>query len=317
MTLSAPRAWRTIISAEANRPTLLPSLRQVATTRLSIAFEVHGSDDGLPVVLLHGFPYSPRTYDGAAAMLAAHGMRVIVPYLRGFGPTRFLDDATIRSGEQAALCLDLIELIEALGLDRPIVGGYDWGGRAACATAATRPDLVRGLVTGGGYNIFGPPVTSPLPPEIEHVLWYQYYLHTDRGRAMLETNRRGFCRLLWRLWSPMWEFDETTFEQSAEAFDCPDFVEVVLHSYRHRSGLVAGDPDLHELSARLETQPPIPVPAIALYGDNALMPASALMARDKDRFVAFCDSRIVPGAGHNLPQEEPGLFARAVLDLAS
>ncbi len=291
-------------------------IRHVATSRLSIAFEEHGPTDGLPVVLLHGFPYSPRAYDSVAPVLAERGLRVIVPYLRGFGPTRFLSADTIRSGEQAALGTDLIDLIAALALDRPVVAGYDWGGRAACVTAAVRPDMVRGLVTGGGYNLFGTPVTAPLPPEVEHVLWYQYYLHTERGRAMLESNRRGFCRLLWTLWSPNWSFGDDIFAQSAESLDSPDFVEVVLHSYRHRSGLVAGDPDLLALATRLESeQPAIQVPTIALYGDAGLLPAAP--GRDRDRFLSRWECRILQGVGHNLPQEAPGAFADAVFDLAS
>ena len=248
----------------------------VATSSLSIAYEEHGPADGLPVVLLHGFPYSPRADDAVAPILTARGLRVIVPYLRGFGPTHFLAADRMRSGEQAALGSDLIEMIIALNLDRPVVAGYDWGGRAACVTAAVRPELVRGLVTGGGYNLFAPPVTEPLPPEVEHVLWYQYYLHTERGRLMLERNRRGFCRLLWTLWSPQWSFSDETFTESAKSLESPDFVEVVLHSYRHRNGLVAGDPALEHLAGRLENeQPAINVPAISLYGDAGSLPASA------------------------------------------
>lgn len=293
-------------------------IRSVVTSRLSIAYEQHGPEDGPPVILLHGFPYSPRAYDAIAPILAERGLRTIVPYLRGFGPTRFLSPDTMRSGEQAALGTDLIELIGALDLDRPVVAGYDWGGRAACVTAALRPDLVRGLVTGGGYNLFGPPVTAPLPPEVEHVLWYQYYLHTERGKAMLESNRRGFCRLLWKLWSPNWTFSDETFAKSAESLDSPDFVEVVLHSYRHRSGLVPGDPALSDMANRLESeQPAINVPTIALYGDAALMPAAAALERDRSRFLADFEGRILDGAGHNLPQEAPEAFAKALLALAA
>lgn len=293
----------------------MTSIRHVDTSCLSIAYEEHGPADGLPVVLLHGFPYSPRTFDAVAPILAAKGFHAIIPYLRGFGPTRFLSADTQRSGEQAAIGTDLIELITALGLDRPIVAGYDWGGRAACVAAAIRPDLVRGLVTGGGYNLFGPPIADPLLPEVEHVLWYQYYLHTERGRAMLETNRRGFCRLLWTLWSPGWSFSEKDFAQSADNFDSPDFVEVVLHSYRHRSGLVAGDPSLRDLATRLESeQPPITVPAIALFGDRGLLPAAP--ERNRDKFLSSWEYRLLQKAGHNLPQETPVAFAQAVIDLS-
>lgn len=292
------------------------AIRRVETSTLSIAYEERGAADAVTAVLLHGFPYSPRAYDVVADVLAAHGLRVIVPYLRGFGPTRFRGSKAVRSGEQAALGMDLVELLTALKLDRPVVAGYDWGGRAACVASAIRPDLVGGLVTGGGYNLFGPASTQPLPPEIEHVLWYQYYLHTERGRAMLETNRHGFCRLLWRLWSPGWAFDDETFAQSATALDNPDFVEVVLHSYRHRAGLVAGDASLGELAARLEDeQPPINVPSIALYGDAG--PLGGVSVPKRDQFTAHWEYRVLAGAGHNLPQESPLAFAAAVIDLAA
>lgn len=291
-------------------------IQRIATPELDIAYHAFGPQTGRPVLLLHGFPYSPHACFAAARMLAAEGERVIAPYLRGFGPTRFLDQATPRSGEQAALGMDLIALIEALRLDQPIVAGFDWGGRAACVAAAIRPDLVRGLVTCGGYNIFGPPVTKLLPPEVEHVLWYQYFLHTTRGEEMLETNRRGFCRLLWSLWSPGWQFKEADFEAAAACFDNPDFVAVVLHSYRHRAGLVAGDPALEELSRQLEAErPPIAVPAVALYGNGG--PLGAKHVHDADRFAVRCSVRTLPGVGHNVMQEAPQAMADAVRELLS
>lgn len=292
------------------------AVHHIDTSSLSIAYEERGAADGAAAVLLHGFPYSPRAYDVVADVLAAHGLRVIVPYLRGFGPTRFRDSKALRSGEQAALGMDLVDLLTALKLNRPVVAGYDWGGRAACVASAIRPDLVGGLVTGSGYNLFGPAAAAPLPPEIEHILWYQYYLHNERGRAMLETNRQGFCRLLWKLWSPGWAFDEVTFSQSSKALDNPDFVEVVLHSYRHRAGLVAGDPALGDLAARLEReQPPIGVPTIALYGDAG--PMGGAPSPKSDHFTAHWEYRVLAGAGHNLPQEAPQAFAAAILDLAA
>lgn len=293
----------------------MSAIKRIDAGVLSVAYEEHGPADGVPAVLLHGFPYDPRTYDEVAPALAAQGIRAIVPYLRGYGPTRFLDPATPRSGEQAALGTDLVALIEALQLDRPVVAGYDWGGRAACVASAIRPDLVRGLVTCGGYNMFGPPVTGPLDPAFEHLLWYQYYLHMHRGRMMLESNRRGFCGLLWKLWSPSWNFSPETFEASAQSFDNPDFVEIVLHSYRHRSGLVPGDPALAHIATRLEQErPAISVPAIVLHGEDGLAPAA--MSADRSRFSASWELRKIPGIGHNLPQEAPGVMARAVCDLA-
>jgi pimeloyl-ACP methyl ester carboxylesterase len=288
--------------------------RTAATETLEIAYEEHGPPGGQAVVLLHGFPYDARAYDAVAPALAEEGCRVIVPYLRGFGPTRFRDGAA-RSGEQAALGSDLIGLIEGLGLGRAIVAGYDWGGRAACIASAVRPDLITGLVTVTGYNIFGPPTTGPVDPWFEHLLWYQYYLNLHRGRAMLEQNRRGFCRYLWVIWSREWTFDDATFEASAGSFDNPDFVEVVLHSYRHRMGQVPGDPALAELAARLEKQPDISVPTIVLHGDSDTAPLA--MSLDRSRFTGPWERRVVTGAGHNLPQETPGAMIEAVLALRS
>ena len=293
----------------------MTAMTVIETSRLLIAYEEHGGMDGIPVVLMHGFPYSPRAYDEVAALLAERGMRVVVPFLRGYGPTRFLDDDIPRSGEQAALGQDLIDLIEALDLDRPVVAGYDWGGRAACITAAVRPDIVRGLVTCAGYNLFGPPSSVPAAPESEHQRWYQYFFYTDRGRAMLETNRAGFCRYLWGLWSPGWQFGEDTYAETAAYFENPDFVEVVLHSYRHRAGLVAGDPALAELAHRLEQdRPSITVPTIVLSGEDG--PWTSAATRDRSRFGDEWESRSFPGVGHNFPQEAPQAMATAVLDLA-
>jgi pimeloyl-ACP methyl ester carboxylesterase len=229
--------------------------------------------------------------------------------------TLFRDEEVPRSGEQAALGQDLIDLIEALGLDRPVVAGYDWGGRAACVTAALRPDLVRGLVSCSGYNLFGPPSSVPGAPESEYQRWYQYFLYTERGRAMLEENRAGFCHFLWGLWSPGWDFSEQTFNQTAAYFDNPDFVDVVLHSCRHRPGLAPGDPALAELAHHLEHERPhISVPTIILTGEEGLRPSAAMM--DRSRFGAEWESRSFPGVGHNFPQEAPQAMAKAVVDLA-
>jgi pimeloyl-ACP methyl ester carboxylesterase len=288
-------------------------ISQAKTHSLLISYEEHGPDNGQAVVLLHGFPYDARAYDIVAPALAAQGLRVIVPYLRGYGPTRFIDDAIPRSGEQAALGNDLIELIEALGLRKPVLAGYDWGGRAACITAAVRPDLAGGLVSVCGYNLFGPPMLGPAEPAMEHLLWYQYYLHMHRGRMMLTENRRAFCRYLWQTWSPTWEFDDATFEASAMSFDNPDFVEVVLHSYRHRSGLVPGDTRLANLAAQLEIRPDISVPTIVLHGDKDHAPLS--LSLDRSRFTGAYQRRIIAGAGHNLPQETPEPMIEAVLEL--
>lgn len=290
-------------------------IRLVRTPVLEIAYEESGPADGDPVILLHGFPYDVRAYDDVAPPLAGAGCRVIVPYLRGYGPTRFLRPATPRSGQQAALGADLLALMDALGLDRAILAGYDWGGRAACIVAALWPERVNGLVTLTGYNIHDIAGSAqPGPPEQEHRYWYQYYLHTPRGRAGLERNRDAFCRLLWQLWSPTWTFDAATFDRSARSFDNPDFVDVVVQSYRHRYGYASGDPALDALESRLAALPSIVVPTVVLHGeDDGVSPLS--MSDDLSRFTGPCRREIVPGAGHNLPQERPEPVVRAVLGL--
>src|SRR5512134_1704095 len=242
-------------------------LKRVDAGDLSVAYHESGSPDGVPVVLLHGFPYDVHAYDEATPMLASAGCRVITPYLRGYGPTRFLSPDTPRSGQQAVLARDLLDLMDALGTSRAVLAGYDWGGRAACIVAALWPERVRGLVTGGGYNIQDIPGASrPQAPENEFPHWYQYYFHGERGRAGLEQNRHELGKLLWKLWSPNWRFDDATYARTAVSFDNLDFVPVVIHSYRHRFGLVSGDPAVEATERRLTTQPRIGVPAIALDG---------------------------------------------------
>jgi pimeloyl-ACP methyl ester carboxylesterase len=265
---------------------------------------------------MHGFPYDVHAYDEVAPSLATAGCRVIVPYLRGYGPTRFLSEKTPRSGQQAALGRDLLALMDALGIGKAVLAGYDWGGRAACVVAALWPERVRGLVSGAGYNIQDiAGMTKPQPPEREARLWYQYYFHSERGRAGLEQNRRELCRLLWRMWSPNWRFDDATYERSAASFENPDFVPVVIHSYRHRYGLVPGDPALEDIERRLATQPPITVPAVVLHGsDNGVNPV-ALSERHDRHFKGRYERRVIPVAGHNLPQEVPAEFAAAVRSL--
>lgn len=291
-------------------------LRHVRAGDLDVAYLEAGDPQAPPVVLLHGFPYDVHAYAEVAPRLASAGLRTITPWLRGFGPTRFVDGRTPRSGQQAALAHDLLALMDALQLKRPIVAGYDWGGRAACIVAALWPQRVRGLVTVNSYNLQDiPHAGEPVEPEQEWRLWYQYYFHGERGRAGLARDRRALCRLLWRLWSPGWHFDEACFERSAEAFDNPDFVEVAIHSYRHRFGLVAGDPRHEATEQRLAGQPAIAVPTIALDGaDDGVMPIGGTSHHAR-KFTAACQYRVVPGSGHNLPQEAPGAFAQAVLDL--
>jgi pimeloyl-ACP methyl ester carboxylesterase len=280
---------------------------------LSIAYLEYGEASGWPCVMSHGFPYDVHAYSDTAPILAEAGARVIVPYLRGYGPTRFLKAETPRSGEQAALGADLLALMEALRIERAVLGGYDWGGRAACVVAALEPERVLALVSGNSYNIQNiGRAMEPASPSEEAAFWYQYYFHSERGRRGLEKDRRGIARLLWRMWSPTWAFDEAAFERTAKAFDNPDFVEVVIHSYRHRYGLAAGDEAYAAIEARLAAQPPIAVPAITIDGDaDGVNPGTSHHA---GKFTGPHEHRIFAGAGHNLPQEQPRTWARAVLD---
>ena len=292
------------------------TLKRVRTSMLDVAYEESGAGDGVPVFLMHGFPYDPRTYDDMIPALVAAGCRVIVPYLRGYGPTRFLAPDTPRSGQQAALGNDLKELIDALGAQRPVLAGYDWGGRPACVVAALWPDQVRGLVSANGYNIQDIGGSAkPAPPEQEHRLWYQYYFHTDRGRAGLEADRREFCKLLWRLWSPNWRFDDATYERTAVSFDDPDFVDVVIHSYRHRFGYAPGDPALEAIEQRLAAKPRIPVPTIVLHGDGSGLSRPESSLKHAAFFTGPFQHRVIPTAGHNLPQEVPATVTEAVLEV--
>jgi pimeloyl-ACP methyl ester carboxylesterase len=292
--------------------------RLVRTEVLAIAYEEHGPGDGVPAVLLHGFPYDVRAYDAVAPRLATAGVRAIVPYLRGYGPTRFLSAATPRSGQQAALAHDLLQLLDALAIPEAVLAGYDWGGRAACIVSALWPERVRGLLTCNGYNVQDIARSAkPAVPEIEHRFWYQYYFHTPRGRAGLEANRRELCRLLWRLWSPNWVFDDATFEATAASFDNPDFVDVVIQSYRHRYGYADGDPAYDAIERRLAAQPPIPVPTIALDGECDGVAQAGVSARHTRHFTGAYEARVIAVAGHNLPQEAPDDFTAAVLALCN
>jgi pimeloyl-ACP methyl ester carboxylesterase len=289
---------------------------RIKTPVLDVACEQSGPDDALPVLLLHGFPYDPRGYDEVVAIVSAAGFRTVVPYLRGYGGTRFLSADTPRSGEQAALGQDLLELLNALRIRKAVLAGYDWGGRAACVVSALWPERVAGLVSCGGYNIQDiPHSTTPADPEQEARLWYQYYFHTGRGRNGLIQKRRALCRLLWKMWSPTWAFDDATFERTAASFDNEDFVDVVIHSYRHRTGSVAGDPRYASVEARLAAQPNIAVPTIVIHGaDDGVTPHRGSEAHAR-HFTAKYDRRVLPGVGHNPPQESPQAFADAVLEL--
>jgi pimeloyl-ACP methyl ester carboxylesterase len=291
--------------------------QRIRTATLDIAYEESGSAGGTPVLLMHGWPYDPRCYDDVVPPLVAASCRVIVPYLRGFGATRFLSADTPRSGQQAALGNDLRELLDALAIERAVLAGYDWGGRAACVVAALWPQRVRGLVTGNGYNIQNIAASvKPVAPEQEHRFWYQYYFHTERGRAGLEQNRRALCRYIWQIWSPDWAFDDATYEKSAVSFDNPDFVAVTIQSYRHRFGYAAGDPALEPIEQRLAAQPAIAVPSIVLHGASSGIQPPAGSQPHARLFAGPYQRRVLPKIGHNLPQEAPLVVADAVLELA-
>lgn len=292
-------------------------MKKVTAGVLEMAYLEVGPSDGPPVVLLHGFPYDVQAYEAVAEELAAQGVRCVIPWLRGYGPTRFLSADTPRSGEQAALGADLLALLDALDIEQAVLGGYDWGGRAACVVAALWPERVRGLVSAGtGYNLQNiAQANTPASPAVEHQLWYQYYLHGERGRAGLEANREAFCRLLWRLWSPQWSFGERTFAHTAQSFANPDFVEVVVHSYRHRFGLVPGDPAYQAIEARLAQQPVISVPTYVLEGGNDGVTPASLEDQNAKHFSGPYQREVLGGVGHNVPQEAPGAFVEAVLAL--
>jgi pimeloyl-ACP methyl ester carboxylesterase len=291
-------------------------IRYVDAGVLSIAYKESGDNGGWPVVLLHGFPYDVCAFEEVAPKLSAAGARVIMPWLRGYGPTRFLSEKTPRSGEQAALGHDLLALLDALNIRSALLAGYDWGGRAACIVSALWPERVSGLVSQNSYNIQDIARSGePQTPENELRLWYQYYFHSERGRLGLERNRRGLCRLLWRLWSPEWRFDDAAYDRTAASFDNPDFVEVVIHSYRHRFGLVPGDQTLVQTERLLAAQPPITVPAITLDGNADGVLAQGGTASHARHFSGSHEHRVVPAGGHNLPQEMPEVFAAAILDM--
>jgi pimeloyl-ACP methyl ester carboxylesterase len=291
-------------------------LRHVATEVLNIGYNESGPRSVTPVVLLHGFPYDIRAFDEVSDRLASSGCHVITPYLRGFGSTRFLSPDTPRSGQQAALAQDLLDLMDALALDRAVLAGYDWGGRAACIVAAQQPQRVLGLVAGTGYSIQDiPRANDPLEPEYESRLWYQYYFHGERGRVGLEKHRSELCELLWRNWSPSWSFNEATYKRTAISFENPDFVAVVIHSYRHRFGLAPGDPRLEGIERSLRTQPSISVPTIVLHGaDDGVTPLTDSEGQES-LFTGPYERRVIAGAGHNLPQEAPKDFTEAILSL--
>jgi pimeloyl-ACP methyl ester carboxylesterase len=292
----------------------MSSLKHINAGDLCVAYEHSGNVTGTTIILLHGFPYDVRAYDEVTKSLLTQDCQIIVPYLRGFGPTKFLSPDTIRSGQQAALANDLIALMDALSIQKAIVGGYDWGGRACCIVSALFPERIIGLVSGAGYNIQNiAKYLEPVAPEIEMLNWYQFYFHCERGRLGLAKYRKELCRLLWRNWSPTWKFDAQTFEATVVSFNNPDFVEIVVHSYRHRYGLAIGDPKFETMEQSLQKQPSIKVPTIILDAeDDGVEPLSGT-GKDSGYFQGGYERRVAKGIGHNLPQEAPAEFANAIL----
>jgi len=285
--------------------------RFVDTEFLRLAYLEDGPPGGWPVVLVHGFPYDVHAYDAVTARLVAQGSRVIRPYVRGFGPTRFLSDDTPRSGQQAARAVDLIQLTRALRLERPVIGGFDWGGNAACAAAVLWPEELGGLVSYAGYDVIDSAAQRLSPgPSLEHVCWYQHLFQTARGEHCLAEHRAELCRMLWRQWSPHWSFDDATYARSAASFENPDFVRVVIHAYRFMFGRADGDPRFDALEATLAGSPPIAVPTVTIDGTaDPLKPGGT--AHHARWFSGRHEHRVVE-AGHNVPQERPEVFAEAV-----
>jgi pimeloyl-ACP methyl ester carboxylesterase len=316
--LAAARLGMAGTPANAAAPTpTLPPVIHVATDLLDIAYVELGPKQGSPVVLLHGWPYDVHAFADVAPILAGQGHRVIIPHLRGYGPTRFRSPDTFRNGQPAALAIDAIALMDALKIDRAILAGFDWGARTADIVAALWPERVKGLVAVSGYLIGSQAAGKvPLPPDAELQWWYQFYFATERGRLGYEKNRHDFARLIWKLASPQWKFDDATFNRSAAAFDNPDHVAVVVHNYRWRLGLAEGEARYDDLEQRLAKAPTISVPTITMEGDanGAPHPPSAAYAA---KFTGKYEHRTIGGGiGHNLPQEAPEAFAKAVIDVA-
>jgi pimeloyl-ACP methyl ester carboxylesterase len=294
----------------------LGTVSQIDAGLLNVGYVDAGPADGHAAVLLHGWPYDIHSYLDVVPLLKAAGYRVIVPHLRGYGTTRFLSNETLRNGEQAALALDTVALMDALGIESALVAGFDWGARTADIVAALWPERCNGLVSVSGYLIGSQAAGKlPLPPEAELQWWYQYYFATERGRAGYEKYRREFARLIWRTASPKWEFDEATFDRSAASFDNPDHVAIVIHNYRWRLGVAEGEAEYADLEQRLAEGPVITVPAITLEGD-----ANGAPHPDPDTYASkfsggYSHRTIEGGVGHNLPQEAPQAFADAVLEV--
>jgi pimeloyl-ACP methyl ester carboxylesterase len=297
--------------------TSLGTVRQIDAGLLNVGYAEAGSADGPPVILLHGWPYDIHSFVDVTPLLVSAGFRVIVPYLRGYGATRFLSSETFRNGQPSALAADAIAVMDALRIEKATIAGFDWGARTANIVAALWPERCKAMVSVSGYLISNPEAgKTPLPPAAELEWWYQFYFATERGRAGYDKYRRDFAKLIWRLASPKWAFDDATFDRSAASFDNPDHVAIVIHNYRWRLGLAEGEPRYAELERRLAESPAISVPSITLEGDANGAPHPDPVSYAK-RFTGRYAHRLIKGGvGHNLPQEAPQAFAEAVVDAA-
>ncbi len=313
LTLAAAIFGHRVALGQTNSST---AIKMTQTDVLDIGYEEHGPTDGFPIILLHGFPYDVRSFDGVPGPLVSAGYRVLLPYLRGYGPTRFRD-ATPRMAEQAAIAQDLIDFADALDIEKFVVAGFDWGNRAACIASILHPERIRAQVAMGGYSVQD--TTTPGRPAsavLESRLWYQWYFNTDRGEAGLESNRHDIIRLLWDTWSPGWTYSDEDYNRSAPSFDNPDFVDVVIHSYRHRHANVLGEERFLEIEKRLAARPPITVPAIVLRAnESGFGPPAQDPAGDRARFSNLVDRILVDGAGHDLPAHRPDVVVDALLRL--
>lgn len=296
---------------------MIADLKQIKAGDLNVSYFETGPTDGVPVILLHGFPYDIHSYLEVVPVLSNARCRVIVPYLRGYGKTSFLAKKTLRSGQQAALGYDLLNLMNSIKIDKAILAGYDWGGRAACVVAALYPERCLGLISCNGYNIQDIKNSSkPSNPNTEQKLWYQYFFHSERGRLGLINMRHDFIKYLWKTWSPSWNFNDEIYGLSKSSFDNSDFVDVVVHSYKHRFGIVAGDPKFDLIEKDLSKQPTISVPSITIDGETDGVSGLSNITKIKQKFSSHIRHQILPNTGHNVPQEDPKNFSRAVLELA-
>ena len=302
---------------KAGSNTAFPSLRQVDAGLLNVGYAEAGPVDGPAVILLHGWPYDIHSFVDVAPLLASVGYRVIVPYLRGYGSTRFLSQQTLRNGQQSALAVDVVALMDALQIDKVVIGGFDWGARTANIVAALWPERCKAMVSVSGYLIGNQEAGKvPLPPKAELQWWYQYYFATERGRAGYDMYRHDFSKLIWQIASPRWDFDDATFDRSAAAFENPDHVAIVVHNYRWRLGLAEGEPKYDDLEKRLAAAPVIAVPTITLEGDANGAPHPDPSAYAGKFSGKYLHRLVTGGIGHNLPQEAPQAFAQAVIDVA-